>query len=85
MSTPNIRFYGEICKIMPKLPPNTIAICSTEKMLFIYSCNHQGVHILMALCILWSGVLERSLSKSTGVVWNLILEWQMDRSCFNLK
>ena len=29
MSTHNIRFYGEIWKIIPKLPPNTLLICST--------------------------------------------------------
>ena len=29
MSTHNIRFYGEISKIIPKLSPNTLLICST--------------------------------------------------------
>ena len=30
MSTHYICFYGEISKIIPKLSPNTLLICSTE-------------------------------------------------------
>ena len=30
MSTHNICFYGEMWKIIPKLSPNTLLICSTH-------------------------------------------------------
>ena len=35
---------------------------------------------LWALCILWSGVLEKSLEWSIGVDWNQILEWQISKT-----
>ena len=35
MSTHNICFYGEICKIIPELSSNTLLICSTVISLHI--------------------------------------------------
>ena len=43
MSTHNIRFYGEIKKIIPKLSPNTLLICSTG-LIHIHNENNELPH-----------------------------------------
>ena len=38
MSTHNIRFNGELTKIILQLTPNTLLICSSGPTLFAYTC-----------------------------------------------
>ena len=44
MSTHNIRFYGEITKIIPKLSSNSLLICSTVQL------SNTGITKMVNVC-----------------------------------
>ena len=49
MSTHNIFFYGELTKIIPKLSPYTLRICST-KIMIIQNILSQDLRIEPEAC-----------------------------------
>ena len=82
MSTHNICFYGEISKIIPKLSPNTLLICSSV-FIKIYKLNMSHVMRKPVLAI-WEQQRRRSACAFTQPDQHLccsLLRWYNTYTC----